>query len=403
MQRAKFYFFLKRILRIGSIVCGDGEIMYLAVFLMILLFTGVSIKKHSLDKYLARITIVILWLMLSFRYGQGTDYFSYNYLYKFNENLSRAVNNYYNLHGEIGFRILCALLKGNFSRFIFIFSTVQMLLLYKGMVENSEKQMLTLLLFYPTLYLTYFFSVIRQGLALALCMGFMFKYFKQKKWIKYVLVCLLASTFHMVSLIWLILPFIWRFKISILYRLVVVAAVFSVLLMITRVREVLYAIPYVGLAVKYYMQTITSSSFFALMERATMLIIVLVLWYTSPKDVQLEHRDFVKAYLLGFTLYLFFVQFPLVASRVGIVFKIFEVVLIPNLLRRRTKYKQLIIVAIFMISIVMYGKNIYSYMYQGKYNDKVNILNYPYVSIFEKDKLWRYRSSDIYRDLLNLD
>ena len=46
-------------------------------------------------------------------------------------------------------------------------------------------------------------------------------------------------------------------------------------------------------------------------------------------------------------------------------------------------------------------KNISSYIDQGKYKDFVSVFNYPYITIFNKDRIWEYRNTQIYNELLD--
>ena len=56
----------------------------------------------------------------------------------------------------------------------------------------------------------------------------------------------------------------------------------------------------------------------------------------------------------------------------------------------------------FLISvpIVETVKNINSYINQGNYYSDVNVLSYPYISIFNKDKLYEYRSKSMHETII---
>ena len=86
---------------------------------------------------------------------------------------------------------------------------------------------------------------------------------------------------------------------------------------------------------------------------------------------------------------------PLVSSRINILFKVIEIVLVTRV--SDTNRQKIILIATFIaISIFMTLKNINSYIEQGQYNDSIGIFNFPYVTIFNKEDIYTFRSSDFY-------
>ena len=50
--------------------------------------------------------MILLSFILCLRYGQGTDYFSYYYIYNVQTTFENAINNPYHLNCEVGFGML---------------------------------------------------------------------------------------------------------------------------------------------------------------------------------------------------------------------------------------------------------------------------------------------------------
>ena len=89
-----------------------------------------------------------------------------------------------------------------------VIALFQMLCIYRAIMKYSPYKLFSLLLVYPTIYLTYFFSAIRQGIVIAFFLGFMLEWIFTDKWLKYVVSCLVLATFHSSALVLLPLVFI---------------------------------------------------------------------------------------------------------------------------------------------------------------------------------------------------
>ena len=148
---------------------------------------------------------------------------------------------------------------------------------------------------------------------------------------------------------------------------------------------------------KIYIYVETSPSWLSLMERLVSFSLVCVLFYSSAnKDISEGMTDFMKIYALGTVLYIALMPFAIISSRVVVYFKIFEIILLPALLVRKTKMRVIITAAVISIAVVMFYKNIHSYVLQGYYFDNINVWNYPYISVFNKDDIWNYRKISWY-------
>ena len=144
--------------------------LYHIVFLI--LFVGVLIEyvRQDTPKWLYFTSILVLSLMLLLRFGQGSDFYSYNSIYTTMPLDMERIKNYQFFKVEIGWRLLCAgfkMLGFNFSQFLFVISSIELLLLGRFISRYSKNHMLTLFLSYHTLYLTYFFSALRQAFVIA--------------------------------------------------------------------------------------------------------------------------------------------------------------------------------------------------------------------------------------------
>lgn len=85
-----------------------------------------------------------------------------------------------------------------------------------------------------------------------------------------------------------------------------------------------------------------------------------------------------------------------ISTRMTLYFKIFEIILIPNivmnLLKNNKKFKALQLYGASMLIVaVLLVKTLNAFLDEGYYKDHVNVIKYPYVTIFNKDRLWDFK------------
>lgn len=362
--------------------------MYLTVFGGIITSYLITIRYKKYRKVLYLIWFTVLWVMLCVRYGQGSDYFSYNYIVQSVPTIKDAIFNPQNVHGELGFRILCSLFGGNFKLFVVVVSTFEMMMLNKFIKIYSSNPVLTLMLFYPTIYLSYYFSMIRQGIALAIFMGILIPCFHQRKWIKYYMTVIVAITIHSVSAVLLIVPIVRLLKLKHLFVFLVPSSVLGVFLSTNLGQSIVARIPLIG----YYASDV-GISLMGVLERLIMLFgtVVLFLFY-KKRDKNDEVCDWIKINTLGMCLYMIFLPYALISARVMAAFKLLEIVIYPRLLEERKWIKQFAAIGLVVITSVMTCKNLQSYIEQGNYHENMKFYEYPYISIFNENEIWDYRS-----------
>ena len=371
------------------------------LFLLLLLCVAYLIvlkkdRKEKYEKYIYAILMIVLWAVLCLRYGQGSDYFSYEYLFKRYSDLQMAIYNPFNEHGEIGFRILCAIFPWSYKWFIAVVSTFEMLMLHRFIKKYSSNTILTLLLFYPTYYLTYYFSIIRQGIVIAFFIGLLLPWLENKKWVRYYLFSALLVTIHSSAIILLLIPLVKKIKMEEILTLDCICAAVGILMSTSLGMKILNRIPRIASYVE------ADLSIMALVERVTLFAIMLLLFFYRKKYMENEKTVWLlKIYSFGIAIYMIFLAFPLISSRFMAIFKVLEVVILTKLLEERSKYRQLIILFLTMFTVLMTCKNLDSYLDQGSYKVDVTFYTYPYITIFNEDDIWDYREPSIYQKYIN--
>lgn len=365
------------------------------LILLILLCSGVLFQQlfdDSINRKIYYSLLLVLSVFLIFRYGQGTDYFGYksifNYIINTNGNEIFASD----LHTEFGFKIIILVLKSLYLPFevlIGLFAVISMFLTHKAIVKfvSLKYSALALLLLFPTVYLTYFYSGIRQGLVIALFISTLLPALLEKSYVKYYLICLFGVSMHFSSFLLLFVPLI-----SILDRkgfviIFLASVLFLALSAITDLWQFLY------LKTNFLYFGSSGLSLFGLLDRLAMAIFIIVI-AKEQSDIPLKLQMLIKIYFVGFCLAMAFAYVPLLSHRITAPLKALEIILVPSLFSISNSnvknYKKNAIPAVIFVIIlyccVFTVKNIHSYIDQQNYVN-TNILSYPYISVFSRDKI----------------
>ena len=332
-------------------------------------------------KYAYYIGFVMLTLMLCLRYGQGTDYFGYLRNYHVSDN-----------HSEVGYQALCKvlqLLKIRYEYLNAFIGLVTMLCFDRAIKRYSTWKNFTLLLIYPTVFLTYCFSATRQGLVIAFFSGFMVKWLENGKWIKYLMACFALATFHISAIVLIPIVLIRKVSLKKIYIVMVLCVVRGVLLYCMPT-ELAQLVP--SFRVRQYFGT-HSVSVLGLIERCTMMLGIGILWnFVYKKESIVPKRELLiyKIYIYGFSLSMLLMTWSLMSSRMSAPMKALEVFLLTMLITKMSNaayviVKKLAIVALVSYIFIMTTKNLYTYIQQSKpFYDAYTPITYPYINIINK-------------------
>lgn len=175
-----------------------------------LFYIGSLNKKNSFN-IVSIIALIIPICIATFRYGVGTDYFSY--LNGFYRAESYSIYNNFIDNGifESGFYIITkiAIVMGNYRSMFALSSILTLVPIYYVFSKHRGIESVTLgMILYLCIYFPTSLNIMRQYIALAfvvLSFDFIFK----RQFIKFVITILIASLFHKTAIIVLLLYFLW--------------------------------------------------------------------------------------------------------------------------------------------------------------------------------------------------
>ena len=358
--------------------------IYIFIFLLLIIFALMGSKDRKLDSTFFVVEIIMLTLLLCFRYGQGSDYHNYEGIFEGQKYISGLAYEKEKLFAL--FNMLIARLGWSYSAFVGLVGLICMLFTYRGIYKLSSIKTVSILLLFPTYYLTYYFSAIREGIALSMTIGVVLPLILEKKWKTALLSILFISFIHQSSIIMLImlLNIPWH-----RYRKLILtgSAVFGIGLW--------GALQYVTINIH---ELTFSPSYTAVVIRLGVFILISVLFEKSEKSP--ETQKLYDIYLIGLCIYLCAFAAALFSQRGTAYFKIVEILLIPNMLGYivpvsatdcRYAMRKTVFTGMIALCVIEGIKNLASYPQQMNYPEHISFYNYPYISIFDKEQEKLYK------------
>lgn len=366
-------------------------------FMVLIILIILSLLETTIN-YKSNVLFTLVFIIIStlniFRFGIGSDYFNYLYLYQLYPSINspQIFNNEF--HGEIGFKILAGILKYfnfNYTHFTIIISSVMFLMIYIFIKKYSKYKNLSLLMFYVMYYFTYFNSGFRQGFTITLFLLVLLPLLLEKKLLKFYIITIILSLFHSSVLVVLILPLIQKFKSKTMLQSIFFISIISLVLSIIVKNNIfIFAIQKIGVSLNY---TEYSLSILAILYRLSMLVIIVYMYKLSDKALSEKDMLLLYFYFIGFCVYIMLSTQDLLASRIHVYFKVLEIYMVPKLLSH-LKLRDRIVFATVLITCIIpifYVKEINAQIYQAKLIGIENFLQYKYVSIFNKQEVFRFR------------
>ena len=346
-------------------------IIYLIVAIVstILMYIANNKVKSKNKKILFTIlSFVPFFCVMAFRYGIGYDYLNI-YDKIFHTIINGGTSNW-----EPGIVYMIKLIS-MFSNDSFYFFLVTSLLIsfftYKGILSNSEKPWLSLLLFITGGFYMESMNTVRQFVALAMFI-YAIKYIKSKEPIKYIIWILIASLFHTSALVLLPLYFFCRTRLTWKKRLII-----SLLLILT-IPMISSGFYWILAQTKYsfYMTGIYADAnpTYSELIIASILFMAASIFYKRGKDNEWYNIYYKLTFVFLIIGVLSFKV--LLAYRIIMYLKITTIFMVPSIIGQVHKSKNRIIY--YMLFIIFFS----TITILGAY--KFGWYDTQYISIFEK-------------------
>lgn len=354
-------------------------VIFLVLFVFAFLELFTKFGKNNSMCHNALFFFLLLFFFMSFlRWERGTDWGSY---YSF----FRYLNLYKGGEYEYGFTLLNKIvaLFGDYTMMLFVQACIFYILMYKCLIKFSLVPLFSLMiLFVICNYAGIFF--VRQTIAMSLTTFSLF-YIQEKKFLKFLIILLLAASIHVSALAFLISYFIF-------YKYYSFKRLFIILLVLASVGIVFtaYVMPMFSSELRIFMKVsgyleegmdsdIGGMSSVLLYCRgvASRLFSLLIISYIV-KDTR-QHDSFCNGlfniYFVGMCIYLFLGAMNQTLARLAIGFELVQIFLYPYIVCHYWFKNRLIL--FFLISAYFFSRVVAP----GPYTN----LFVPYKSVFNKE------------------
>lgn len=191
--------------------------MFIYIFLLVSLCIGNFFDFFKIKKgyILFFINFIVIFILVSTRYGIGPDYFLYERLYSeaksvYYFNWDYYLNNKYNIEiGYLFFESLVKVFTDDFSLFLFIYNIVLFFILFLGIL-NTKNYNIQLFIFF-TLFHIYYISGQRQVMAIVIFL-YNIKNLLDRRYLKFFILSIIGGLFHSYSILYIFLAFLCKCK-----------------------------------------------------------------------------------------------------------------------------------------------------------------------------------------------
>lgn len=353
--------------------------MYYIVFLILLFFSIEEILLKRKNAVAFNIMYLLMTLMVIFRYGQLSDYFNYKGIYDKEETLDYDRDPLYSF-----ISISCSELGLSYEGFVLIVGIFTMGVSYPFFVKSCKQSLLSLFIFYCYSFLILPMSGIRQGICLSLML---FGYnLLVSGWKKMFYVLVLVGCFIHLSMIAVLLISLFYDKKW--YNNTIIIFVILAMTIVAMVTPDLSK--FMVIFEERAFGADGESKMLQIIIRASLIIPVLLF-----KPEYKTHGYYAKAIcIIGYCLYCALSFNTLVSSRVEYYFRTFLCLFASYMVfsEKKINIGVFLMELIVMVHVIIFFKNMNSFIIQGDYNvEKVNMFNFPYISIFDEDELQKYQ------------
>lgn len=369
--------------------------IYLIVFIILLFFAIRFDGKPSSPKtvnYRTAILCIILILLAGLRYRVGTDTLIYTDQYLHFKSLDQL--SFDDLFKDSKYRPGWILFTSFFKTIgagLYIYQLCIAIIINVGVI-NFLKQKVdyvfsAILIYYVVLYIFFNTEVLRQAIAVSI---FLYAYLllEKGKWFKYIILCILAFSFHEAAIIMLLVPFVMKINVS---KILIPFTFIIVLLFLFAPIIRHYTYDYFSMI---EMVTNKADTYFSNVDDAEysfnfsfilnlILNVLLPLYVIYLNRFNTQKNSFYMMAILSIVFYTVSSFLPMM-YRIRYFFWLFDSVLFIEIFKYIAKNKKIIYI-LCMVAFLLVKSRIYFTLADDR--TPVYIKYYPYTSIFNEQKI----------------
>lgn len=363
--------------------------IYFSILLLLILCEYINILTNYKYKFLHNVYIVsfgiFLFFIAAFRDGIGFDYMNYKKVF---DNITINNTPFSSSNIELGYYLI-NLLSTSFVVVVFISAILAIPLKIKVICEYSEDGLLSLLMYFTSVFIMFDMGVMRQGISIAIGL-LSIRYILNRDFKRFIITILCGTLFHITIITMIPLYFIGDKKINrkIIYSLSFAALFFSFFNVTNKLLQIVGKLPLGTIAYKinYYLSTTNDNLTLSLIKRLIFLVIF-VEFYNYKKVNDSKAYLFLNGYFLSVIIMGLFSGVDIIGGRGTMVLYCMQIFIFAIILKRMEMKP--IKLGFFLLIILLSINTMMGPISQGK---KVSQPYTPYKTIFSK-------SYDVYREL----
>ncbi len=182
-------------------------IIWLSMILIAVYVCMAPNRNKRVDIVACRIFGFVLFVLAAFRYRVGYDYLAYQRYYELSRRFSRDFMEMASrIHFEWGYLFLMWIAP-SFGLLIILCSAAAVIPKIIYIEKETDVRIVCMLMYFMSIFLPFDMGIIRQGISIAILL-FSIKYAINKEIVKFGLLILLASLFHVTALVFIPMYFI---------------------------------------------------------------------------------------------------------------------------------------------------------------------------------------------------
>jgi len=326
------------------------------IFTTVLNYLSRIIKHKKISSALIGLALLFASSVAGLRYGVGTDFFAYEQWFRHYLAYPIRFDNYQ----DLGFSVMIKglqLFTDSPQILFFVSALITNILVMMFIKKNTDLYDLGFFLFI-TLYFYYSsLNIMRQWIAISIFL-FSLKYAFDKKFIKYILLVLIASTFHASALLMLPIYFTFRFKAK--FTNIFVLFIISFLIAFnfnTIVIKLANFFPFLNAEryLSYFDSSFATSGgggwAYSIILIATF---ILMLFCKNKYELNIKYGDKHFILLIFATVFSFFAPSSMIFSRLQLFLMPIAIICIPNLVKIQKPKERVLITVIIILLGVLY-------------------------------------------------
>ena len=320
---------------------------YLICFGILCVLAVLNVQMHDKlsTQILNGLAAIMLICIAGLRYETGGDWDTYTMLFNKFPTFSRLIGRpaeFADISVEEGFVLLCAFIKslgGTVQHLFFVVTFINITLIACAADKYTKYPVVALLCYYGILYFNLEMIYIRQAMAVALCF-FALQYIPSKRIIPYMVIVLLACTFHRVAALMIPLYFLLNIKLpSWVYLAVVGVGAVMMLANIPWIQTIFLTVAgWLGENYADKAETYTENAMFAVNRGLSLgfilnlAIFVVIIFFKDKLDALPYGTIMLNMFFGSLVLYYYCFELVEVSNRVRLFFLIGIIALLPMVL-----------------------------------------------------------------------